>query len=85
MLRCTITEVKPGTAVWNKYLKKNQYQFKCMLYIEYFHHFVFRQLLSPSQPNFIGEIINFTSQNTGVSGLLLPRSVSLCYCVTLTP
>lgn len=36
-------------------------------------------LYKPKQPDSFGKNSNFTSHNTGVAGLQLPRLVSLCY------
>ena len=61
-----------------------------MLYLEYFHRYTLQSdnlfwrenhysisQISPNQPNPMGEIAHFTSQNTGGPGLLLPRPVHL--------
>ena len=77
----------------------NLYQFKTSLdlqYLFYFtllsdslsrwgkHHYLSQIALYSNQPNSMGKIINFTTQNTGVAGLL-PLFMLDClhFCVTL--
>ena len=76
-----VWEEKQCTAV----VKKNQYHFKCMLYLEYFHFLtlptdslvrweteVRMSASSPKQPDFISQISHFLSPTTSCSSNAAP-------------